>query len=270
MRSEPKYASIIERIRMKGRGNVPVGLLIIFLCAVCASCAGRARTEATRFPDVVLWAWERPEDLSFINPNKVAVAYLALSIRLSGDRVLTQPRLQPLRVPKGTYMIGVVRISPSIRSVPALSSAQMKTAVDRILGVARLPGVRGIQTDFDATKSERPFYRGLLDRLRKKLPDSLSLSITALASWCLEDTWIRGLPIDDAVPMLFRLGPDRLKILRYLAKGGDFALPVCRHSVGISTDEPLPVIPAGRRIYIFNPHPWSRETFESIMKGIKR
>lgn len=226
--------------------------------------------QPTKLPHIVLWAWERPEDLRFINTQKVAVAFLASSIELSGDRVLVQPRLQLLQVPEGTTLIGVVRITTDIRSVPPLSTAQMNVTADDILKIIGMANVHGIQIDFDATKSERQFYRGLLTELRRKLPDSFSLSITALASWCLYDTWIADLPVDDAVPMLFRLGPDRLQILERLESGRDFRIPVCRHSVGISTDEPLSAIPRNRRIYIFNPHPWSRESFESIMKEINR
>ena len=36
---------------------------------------------------VILWAWERPEDLSFINPEKVGVAFLAKTIYLRASRI---------------------------------------------------------------------------------------------------------------------------------------------------------------------------------------
>jgi hypothetical protein len=63
--------------------------------------------------------------------------------------------------------------------------------------MARRPGISGIQVDFDATASERRFYRELVIDLRRLLPDSVPLSITALASWCLDDNWISGLPADE-------------------------------------------------------------------------
>ena len=37
-------------------------------------------------PPFVLWAWERPEDLRFINPQNIAVAFLAGTIRIRGER----------------------------------------------------------------------------------------------------------------------------------------------------------------------------------------
>jgi hypothetical protein len=33
------------------------------------------------FPLIILWAWERPEDLSFLDPEQVAVALLATELR---------------------------------------------------------------------------------------------------------------------------------------------------------------------------------------------
>src|SRR5438874_13045091 len=36
---------------------------------------------------------ERPTDLTFIDPGKIAVAFLARTIHLRGDEVVTRPRL---------------------------------------------------------------------------------------------------------------------------------------------------------------------------------
>ncbi len=41
--------------------------------------------QMSRIPRIVLWAWERRENLSFIDPNKTAVAYLARTLDLRGD-----------------------------------------------------------------------------------------------------------------------------------------------------------------------------------------
>jgi hypothetical protein len=121
--------------------------------------------------------------------------------------------------------------------------------------------------DFDAVASERPFYSGLLSRLRRALPARWSLSITALASWCLGDPWIGALPIDDAIPMLFRMGADARAIRARLGSGRDFALPVCRASLGVSLDEPL-ALPAGRRIYVFSPTGWSPATIAEAARPL--
>ncbi len=221
-------------------------------------------------PRMVLWAWERPENLSYIDPANVGVAFLAQTVHLLGDEVEIRPRLQPLQVPKGTILLAVVRISTSHSSKPTLSNDQLHTTEESILEVAHTEGIQGLQIDFDATVSERAFYRSLIDSLRCRLPDSLSLSITALTSWCLGDPWIADLPVDDAVPMLFRLGPDRYEVLDRLEQGKDFSAALARRSVGISTDEPWPPFRPDRRVYVFNPHPWDSETYQRVLKELTR
>src|SRR6185295_19662078 len=166
------------------------------------------RTTSSRIsqlPTTIIWAWERPEKLDFIDSQKVGVAFLAKTIYLRGDRTVSRPRLQPLALPAGAAVIAVARIESEHSSRPALSSEQIAEAAAAISELGSLPNVVMVQVDFDATKSERAFYRELLFQLRRKLPPSTALSITALASWCKGDNWLEDLPVDEAVPMLFRM-----------------------------------------------------------------
>ena len=220
------------------------------------------------FPHIVLWAWERPERLDFIDPRKVAVAFLAKTLYLRGDRVIVRPRLQPLSVPPGTALVAVVRIESDRFRLPRLSSDQLTQTAAALADEARAPGINAIQIDFDAKSSERSFYRDLIFDLRRRMPPSVALSITALASWCADDDWLQGLPIDEAVPMLFRLGINQSQISSYLGEGAAFRTSVCRYSSGISTDEPLPqpLPPSVRRIYVFNPRAWSQTAAQSVME----
>src|SRR5713101_10022926 len=73
-----------------------------------------------RVPLVVLWAWERREDLSFIDPRQIAVAYLARTLVLSGGRVILRPRFEPLTVPERTMLIPVARLEIDRLSPPLL------------------------------------------------------------------------------------------------------------------------------------------------------
>jgi hypothetical protein len=84
----------------------------------------------------------------------------------------------------------------------------------------------------------------------------MPLTVTALASWCMQ-TWLDDLPIDEAVPMLFRMGPGAAEF-RAIGKSGLWKAKICRGSVGLSTDEPQ-VAARGRRVYIFNPAGWTVE-----------
>jgi hypothetical protein len=102
----------------------------------------------------------------------------------------------------------------------------------------------------------------LLEELRRRLPPAQSLSITALASWCEGDDWLHGLPLDFAVPMLFRLGPERDS---FRAAVGEHAFhePLCRGAAGLSTDEPL-AVPHTDSIFWFSPTPWSAAQYRRL------
>src|SRR6185436_16086459 len=110
-----------------------------------------------------------------------------------------------------------------------------------------------IQIDFDALVTERDFYRALLQDLRAKLPANVSLSMTALASFCIGDRWLDDLPVDEAVPMIFRMGADDKRIKSFLIDGNDFPEPLCQTSYGIALDEPIAMrLAEKRRLYVFD------------------
>jgi len=231
-----------------------------------ASSTSLKAVALTRLPAIVLWAWERPERLDFIDPQKVAVAFLGKTISLRRDGVTVRPRLHPLTVPAGTKMIAVVRIESDRSQLAALSDADLSIVVGESSEMACLPNVVAVQLDFDATRSEREFYRKAIFRLREKLPPSMPLSITALASWCWGDDWLSALPIDEAVPMLFRMGIDRRQILSQLESGATFNSIPCRASAGVSVDEPLSPELLSDRLYIFSPKAWSGDSFKAAME----
>ncbi|HMG73856.1 MAG TPA: hypothetical protein VK582_10175 [Pyrinomonadaceae bacterium] len=223
-------------------------------------------TRLERLPRVMLWAWERPTDLRFINPEETGVAFLAQSIRLRSGEVEIRPRLQPLNLPEGARVMAVARVETE---KPQLSTQQREKLAGAIANMARLPNVSNIQIDFDATKSERAFYRDVIVDVRRRLPDTVSLSMTALASWCTYDNWLSDLPIDEAVPMLFRMAGDGKQIARRLDAGDDFIAPPCRHSYGISTDEPRSSLSSARRLYVFSPDPWTEPAVRAILESRK-
>jgi hypothetical protein len=225
-----------------------------------------ALTPPTTERKVILWAWERPEDLTFINPENVSVAFLAKTIYLRGDRVIVRPRLQPLKLAPGTKLVAVVRIETDRKNLPSLSHPQLQQTAN---AVTDLSDISVVQLDFDATLSERNFYRSLLTELRRQLPGSVRLSITALASWCAGDDWLRDLPVDEAVPMLFRLGVEQPQFQRRLQTGKPFESRMCQDAAGVSTDEPVKP-PAVDRLYIFNPEPWTKESFARAMEVYQR
>lgn len=210
------------------------------------------------FPHVFLWAWERPENLEFLDPHAAGIAFLARTVCLRGGAVSVRPRLNPLRYPPGATLMAVVRVEPRDSTLPPVEAASAAIAE-----AAAIPGVRALQVDFDATLSQRPFYRSLLTDLRRRVPQSTPISMTALTSWCESDTWMAGLPVAEAVPMLFRMGPGEHAARR-------FRPPLCRSSAGVSLDEPLREPPLAARLYIFNPRPWTAAAYRAALREVRQ
>jgi hypothetical protein len=286
---------------------------VALFCAAGALLAGKkfpGNDRASGLPRVILWAWERPEDFRFLTPGEAGVAFLAETIYLREPRekngkeaerdVRVQPRRQPLRVSPGTVLIAVARIETlraqgagaeqragnisTDNSLPYTESQRWRVA-EEIYQLQNIEGVRAVQIDFDATQSERAFYAELLRDVRARLRKEQSLSITALASWCLGDAWLAQLPpgtIDEAVPMLFRMGGETGEVARILRRGEEFTAAACRSSAGLSTDEAFSrVLLSGKlkkklpgqpekRIYLFHPRPWTKTEAEKWIEEAKR
>jgi len=202
-------------------------------------------------PRLMLWAWERPTDLRQLDAD-VGVAFLSQTLIVRNGAMDTVPRRNALRVSPHTPLVAVTRIETR----DALPSAMVTTMAAAIAGTTALPRVRGVQIDFDAAESERGFYRALVGAVRQAIGPGVPLSITALASWCAQDRWMAGLPVDEAVPMLFRLGPVNAPYVG-LASAPSTAAAECRDALGTSLDEPLHVRARGRRLYVFNASPWT-------------
>ena len=210
------------------------------------------------FPRLMLWAWESPQDLRFLQPGRAGIAFLARTVWLDGERVGSRPRLQPLRYTPGTALMAVVRFESAGNGLPAVADV-----VAEVMPAAEISGVRALQIDFDARSSERRWYAEFLRGLRAALPAKLPLTITALESWCDRDRWLDGLPVDEATPMLFRMGfGERVP--------SDFSSSVCRFSIGVSTDEPLRRAPRGRRVYYFHPGPWTESAYREVLAQVSR
>ena len=211
---------------------------------------------ARSLPPLMLWAWERPTDLRSLDAG-IGVAFLSQTLIARNGQVLVEPRRNPLRVAPHTPLVAVTRIESG--EAGALPDAIVARMAEAIAGTASLPRVRGVQIDFDAAESERGFYRALVHAVRSTLGPDVPLSITALASWCAQDRWMDGLPVNEAVPMLFRLGPINAPYAR-LARSSAAAAAECRGALGTSLDEPLHVRAAGRRVYVFNASRWTPAT----------
>jgi hypothetical protein len=279
------------------------------------------RLAVSSDPKLTVWAWERDEDLSYIDPTKVRVAYFAGNIYVRGSSVRFRARTQKLKLPKNAVAFPVFRIesirTSNVSNEPHRSSLREKKrdedlnvpSIEAASFVAKTIAARTeklqqtnlqpcdvqvrniqqrnfqqrnthkhyfssntVQIDFDALEDERPFYKELLKNLRKELPTGTKISITSLASWLIADKWMERGSADEAVAMLFSIGPGKKEVLsvlktRKLDTGAD--IPV---AIGISASEHMTnrvlfesdVQRKAENLYIFSSRPWTEQRLRSI------
>lgn len=244
--------------RSRTSRHLTLGAMVVML-AVSASCGRKSSGSATqpKPPEtIVLWAWDRAEDLRFLKLEEADVAVLAETIYLRNGEAVSRTRKLPLLLPDGLKPMAVVRLESDGTSLPPADSVANF--------ISRWARFERIQIDFDARLSQLTWYEELI-RTSKRM--KARISITALASWCLEKPWFRGIP-DEAVPMLFQMGPQRNQVLDRLRRHGGFA-EGCRDIVGMSVAEPLVWRPEAKKIYVFNPQRWTKEAFDEICARLR-
>lgn len=209
----------------------------------------------------MLWAWETPEDLTTLDPQRAGVAFLARELLLDHDLTI-RPRRQPLQVAPGTWLIAVVRIEVAPSFLPNADIARRSALA--IAEAAQLPRVRALQIDFDATATQRDFYRNILHHLHDDLPPDFPVSITALVSWCGPHSWLHTLPVDEAVPMFFRMGGPTSTRAAAPRSQSVISEPLCSGSLGLSTDEAWPIVRPNQRVYLFRPGSWTKNDLARV------
>ena len=217
---------------------------------------------------IVLWVWERPENLYFINDKNISFAYLSGTVTKADKNLEYYSRRQPLRIPDKSNTISVIRIEDRSKdhifedkNLPEISDYIVKSCIEKTSNTA-------CQIDFDATESQIEFYKKLVVSVREKLPKEMKLSLTALVSWCVNDkAWFDELPIDEVVPMFFRLGREENIYWQRISEGRLNISNSCQKAVGVATDEPMPnkIYVKNKPIYIFNNGYWTSKNWD-IMK----
>jgi len=221
---------------------------------------------------IYVWAWERPEDLRFLSNigDSNNIVYYAGGIVIRNGRLDIQPRINNLLTTQSARLIPIIRID-NFDTSAVFTDILLQKVEDFIVTVCKHPSVVGCQVDFDARTSEHVIYANLLDSIKKRLPENIPLSITALVSWCDEFSWLNETSIDFAVPMFYRMGPDRDQIQDDRVGLTFMKSPKCQSAVGLSIDE---IVPAkkyirGKDIYLFNDQSWTEENFISMSARFK-
>jgi hypothetical protein len=232
--------------------------------ALLLAIALRGSTSLICHPPVTVWAWERREDFRSLDPAHFRVAFLASTIFIT-DRVAILPRRQPLLVAPGAHLTAVIRIEAPT-GVAQLTGVNLPAHIAAtITDVLARSGATGLQIDFDAVRSQRSFYTELLRELRRRIPTAMPLSVTALASWCAADDWISALPIDEAIPMYFRMGRDHPPAR---VPGWSYPVhePLCAGAAGLSMDEAWPALAPTTHLYVFHPRRWNEVAFANLQR----
>ncbi|MBK6742596.1 MAG: hypothetical protein IPG66_06285 [Hydrogenophilales bacterium] len=224
--------------------------------------------EAALNQRLVLWAWERHEDLSFLGRGEAAIAPVVVTVTLAGTTATTTWRRERMQFASGAEILPVIHVEAfdRLRS-PVLNTEQKIVLTDTIIEVASRYPARVVQLDFEARPSQRAFYKAVLNDVRQR-DTHIRLSLTALASWCVGDRWLQDLTVEEIVPMLFRMGRDGTRIRDGYQRTGSLPAKECNDSVGLATDEWMPTSVSARRIYLFSPRPWTRESFDAISKRV--
>lgn len=217
-------------------------------------------------PKLIVWAWERPEDLRFAGPD-IEVAALTGFLEISATGLSARGRRLPLKVSRPPD-IAVVHVEILDGAPVDWTPALRRQVSATVLHYAQVVTARRVQLDFEVKASERQMLLDVVGDVRRALPRGTFLSMTALASWCETETWLNAAPVDEIVPMLFRMQPRGEAIKERLAKGGDLRNPRCRAALGVSTDSSIERAPPGRRVYLFNPGSWTVDDFRKAERGV--
>ena len=275
MRPLPQSGTDKRRCSLKLRWLVTA---LLWFVAPLFAVSGSARNSRKHPPpELMLWSWFARDDLRFLKTRDIGVAYWALSLHFVGQsQVVPSPRTMPIWIAPDTYQMAVIRFDYDAWDLarrPAFSERQREMAVRMIAEIASLAHTQGVQIDFDAPRSAWPFYRHLLADVRHRLGPDIFLSMTALVSWCdTPQSWLAGLTVDEIVPMAFQMGQATPAITTMLQRGGQFAFPGCRASIGVRLGDGIPIHPRkNQRAYFFGQLPvWSPETVRIARETVLR
>jgi hypothetical protein len=227
---------------------------------------------ADNLPHIIIWSWESDENLKWLDPNKVGVAYLAGTIVLCRETAVFKRRRNRLIIPEAVKRFPVFRIENAYRhNLP--TEAAIRSAVDLIVTHSEPDRCAQIQIDFDAPERERKAYLTLLQAIKRRLPPNCALSMTALASWCLDDKWLRTAPVNETVAMAFCMGSGKAEVLSAMKHEQLDSGASCRQSLGIAlceTDtyqqlQELGYIKRCDHLYVFSPLGWNKRRYEQLL-----
>lgn len=233
---------------------------------------------------LTVWSWDYPQDLTFIKSGTADIAYYAGTMYLHEGRLFFQERARckPLKIASGVSAYPVIRIETEGKAGEISNQDEIITGISRaVLQLEKRSKGKSkkVQIDFDARESEREFYIALLKTLRTKLSPDTRLEITALASWCSGDSFIKDGLCDRQIPMLFSMGAEE-KVKEKASKKTEAILSHIDKArfktIGLRVNEPQTnqaikasgLLANSTDLYLFSSTPWTKESWKKIQQEL--
>jgi hypothetical protein len=213
----------------------------------------------------VAWVWPTsngPQASGAATPSYREAAVLVETLVLRAHGVERGGRQQPLALPDHVALLPVVHVEAAADAPTTFTATQREAilAAVRRHAPAAAAGAGVLQLDFEAPARARESYRSLVAEVRAALPANVRLSVTALAHWCTQGDWLDRLPVDEVVPMLYRLGAHAAQWRERFATDDPSLARRCRGpALGFATNDPPPAALLARtaRPYWFDEAAWS-------------
>ncbi len=187
----------------------------------------------------IFWIWHDSDTPALRPGQELAVLQQHYVFSANGTRL--RQRMKPLHIPPGTKVTPVVHAQLASLPVPPLGPAEAQTLLKAVLKASQKSNSGWVQFDFEVPPSQRAFYLALVRQMRAQLPARIKLSVSALASWCLEEAFVAQIAADEVVPMLFALGqPAESGHKQFLLQQQRLA-PACRQqAIGFARQDTPP------------------------------
>jgi hypothetical protein len=258
----------------RSRAGITAAVLTLLLAVGCMAVrawprtapdtpASQAQIAAALSERGAAWIWPASNGpVATGTPTYREAAVLVETLVIHADGVERMPRTQPLVLPVDVRLLPVLHVEAADDAPDALSEDQQQALVAAFLRHVdeAAEGAGMLQLDFEAPRRQRTAYRALVARIRAALPPRLKLSVTALAHWCTESDWLDRLPVDEVVPMLYRLGPNAAQWRQRWTRDAPGLAARCRGpALGFAANDPPPAALLARtpRPYWFDESAWS-------------
>ena len=216
-------------------------------------------TSANAQTSDIPWIWhtsDAPHDAQ-------QIALLLDHLVLSKTRIDIRHRMLRLVVAPDVQVTPVVHVQTDSSQAPQLGDQHTEAISRAITAAARRSTSGWVQLDFEAYDSQKKYYIELVKNIKQKLPASVKLSVTVLASWCSEPGLIAQLSADEIVPMFFKMGSNTEAYRDRLYYHPELLDARCRNqAIGLSVQE-APTAAVQQRYqhrYWFNYKNWHNTT----------